>query len=125
METLTEEKLTLLERVNDLTQMIQQGQVLEAFEKYYAEEVTMQENETEPIVGKDACRAKEEAFVNNIVAFRKADVESIVVGDNLTVVQWGFDFTHAEWGERNYNQIAVQRWNEEGQIVNEKFYYNK
>jgi len=115
---------TLAERVNELNSMIQQGQVLEAFEKFYAPNVSMQENENEPSRGKDACRINEEAFVNNITDFRKAEIQSVVLGDNISVTQWGFDFTHKEWGVRNYNQIAVQRWNDEGQVIHEKFYYN-
>lgn len=115
---------TLTEKVDELNSMIQQGKVLEAFEKFYAADVTMQENEDQPTVGKDACRINEEAFVNNILEFRKADIQNVVIGDRLSIVQWDFDFTHKDWGIRNYNQIAVQRWNEQGQIINEKFYYN-
>lgn len=122
METIIKE--TLKERVEGLNNMILQGQILDAFEKYYAEDVTMQENEDALTVGKVACRAHEESFVNNITDFRSAEVKNVVVSDNITVVEWDFDFTHSEWGVRNYTQIAVQRWNEDGQIINEKFYYN-
>ena len=122
METLLENNLK--ERVSELNDMILQGQILEAFEKFYAENVTMQENEDQPTVGKAQNRINEEAFVNNITEFRHAAVKNVIVSDDITVVEWEFDFTHAEWGVRNYNQVAVQRWNDEGQIVGEKFYYN-
>ena len=56
---------TLEANVTELNSLIQQGKILEAFEKFYAPEVIMQENENEPSVGKDACRSNEEAFVNN------------------------------------------------------------
>lgn len=122
METLI--KRDLKERVEQLNTMILQGQILDAFEKFYAENVTMQENEDAPTVGKEACRIHEEGFVNNITEFRNAAVKNVIVSDNITAVEWDFDFTHAEWGVRNYTQVAVQRWNDEGQIINEKFYYN-
>jgi hypothetical protein len=38
------------------------------------------------------------------------------------MVEWHYDYTHAEWGERNYTQVSVQEW-QDGQIVKEKFYY--
>ena len=104
--------------------MIIEGKVLDAFEKFYAEGVTMQENEDAPTEGKAACREHELAFVNGITAFRAAEVKSVIVSEGITAVEWYFDFTHKDWGVRNYTQVAVQRWNEEGQIVNEKFYYN-
>lgn len=115
---------TLKEKIDTLNSMIQKGQVLDAFEMFYADSVTMQENEETPTIGKDNCRINEEAFVNNITEFRKAAIKNVIVSDNLTVVEWDFDFTHNEWGLRNYTQIAIQRWNEEGLIINEKFYYN-
>lgn len=122
METLN--NTTLEARINDLNSMIQAGQIMEAFEKYYAEDITMQENEDELRIGKAANRVHEEAFAGNITEFRKGDVKNVIVSDNITVVEWDFDFTHKEWGVRNYTQIAVQRWNADGQIINEKFYYN-
>ncbi|MEL7123672.1 MAG: nuclear transport factor 2 family protein [Bacteroidota bacterium] len=124
MEALTVKSTGLEDRINDLNKMILQGKILEAFVKFYAPNVIMQENENEPTIGKAACRINEEAFVNNITEFRGASVKNVIVSDNITTVEWEFDFTHAEWGERNYTQVAVQRWNDEGQIVNEKFYYN-
>ena len=115
---------TLEDRVKELNQMILQGQILEAFDRFYADDVTMQENEQTPTVGKAANRVNEEAFVGNISEFRNAAVRNVIVSDDLSVVEWDFDFTHTEWGTRNYRQLAVQRWNDKGQIVHEKFYYN-
>jgi len=44
------------------------------------------------------------------------------VGDNVTMVQWKNDYTHKEWGERRYTQVAVQEW-KDGKIVREQFLY--
>ena len=114
----------LKENVDMLNNMILEGKILEAFEKFYAEDVVMQENEDAPTIGKANNRLHEEAFVGNITEFRNAAVKSVILSDNISVIEWELDFTHAEWGIRNYTQVAVQRWNNEGQIVNEKFYYN-
>lgn len=114
---------TLSESVNALNAQIMAGDILGAFERFYADDVVMQENENEPVVGKAACRANEEAFVANMKAFRGAHVKNILISDGIAAVEWHFDFDHAQWGPRTYDQVAVQRWRD-GQIVNEKFYYN-
>jgi hypothetical protein len=111
-------------RVEDLNQMILDGKILEAHDKHYAESVVQQENEDEPTVGKAANRAREEAWLDNVTAFRAAEVKSVAVDpqNRVTMVEWFFDYSHAEWGVRRYHQVARQQW-KDGKIVHERFYY--
>jgi len=112
----------LLEKIHDLNSMILQGQALEAFDKYYHEDIVMQENDNEPVAGKAANREREEAFFGAITEFRGAKPLKVTVGENTTMVEWHFDYTHKDWGVRKYNQVTVQEW-KDGQIINERFYY--
>ena len=111
--------------VEKLNSMILEGKILEAFDHFYAEDVIMQDNDTEPRVGKMSCRKFEEDFVNNLTAFRGAEVKNIMVSEDagVSVIEWDFDYSHREWGDRNYTQMAVQRW-QNGKIISEKFIYN-
>jgi hypothetical protein len=109
--------------VDELNQMILEGKILDAFEKFYAEDVVMQDNDYPARVGKAINRQYEEDFVNGLTEFRGAKVVSTLISDGLAVVEWWFDYTHKDYGVRNYTQLAVQRW-KNGQIVEEKFYYN-
>lgn len=113
---------SIAERVEELNDMFIQGKALEAFDKFYADDIIMQENEQEPTVGKAANREREEEFVSNLTEVRKAEVLNVSVGENCAMVEWHFDYTHKEWGERNYKQVSVQEW-KDGKIVKEKFYY--
>ena len=116
---------TIRENVDQLNQMILEGKILEAFDHFYAEEVVMQDNDTPLREGKSTCRKFEEDFVGNLTAFRGAEVKNVMVSDEagVSVVEWWMDYSHKEWGDRNYTQIAVQRW-QDGKIVSEKFLYN-
>ncbi len=103
--------------------MILQGKALEAFDQYYHTDVVMQENDLDPVVGKEANRKREEEFFGAITEFRGAKVLKVTVGeDNVTMVEWHMDYTHKDWGVRNYTQVAVQQW-KDGKIINERFYY--
>jgi len=113
---------TISEMINDLNSLMLQGKAMEAFEKYYAEDVVMQENENPPTVGKDANRDRELAFFGGITEFRGAVVLQVAVGENVSMVESGMDYTHKDYGTRKYKQVAVQQW-KDGKIVNEKFYY--
>jgi hypothetical protein len=110
-------------QVDQLNQMILEGKILDAFEKFYADDVVMQDNDYPARIGKDESRQAEEAFVNGLTEFRGAKVINTIISDGLAVVEWWFDYTHKDFGSRNFTQLAVQRW-KHGQIVEEKFYYN-
>ena len=109
--------------VDGLNQKILEGKILEAFEEYYADEVVMQDNDYPARVGKDVNRQYEEAFVGGLTEFRGAKLLNTLVSDGITVNEWWFDYTHKDYGTRNYTQTSVQRW-KNGRIVEEKFYYN-
>lgn len=109
--------------VDQLNQMILEGKILDAFDKFYADDVVMQDNNYPAREGKAINRQYEEAFVNGLTEFRGAKVVNTVYSDDLAVTEWWFDYTHKDYGVRNYTQLAVQRW-KNGKIVEEKFYYN-
>jgi hypothetical protein len=113
---------TLKQHLKDLNSLITQDKELEAFEKHYSENVVMQENENAPTIGKAENRKRLQEFMDNIVEFRKAIVSDVAIGDNLTMTTWHFDYTHKQWGVRNYKQVSVQKW-KEGKIYHEQFFY--
>ena len=109
--------------VDQLNQLILEGKILEGFEKFYADDVVMQDNDYPQRIGKEVNRQYEEDFVNGLTEFRGAKVVNTVVSDGVVAVEWWFDYTHKDYGIRNYTQLSVQRW-KNGKIVEEKFYYN-
>lgn len=112
----------LKEKISELNSLVLSGKALDAFEKFYHEDVVMQENEAVPTVGKAANLQREKEFFGNITEFRGAEVKGIAIGDNLTTVIWSYDYTHKEWGVRKYTQVSVQHW-QGGQIIREQFFY--
>jgi len=115
--------MDLRTNVDQLNQMILEGKILEAFDKFYADDVVMQDNDYPARAGKEINRQFEETFVNGLTEFRGAKVVNSIISDDVVAVEWWFDYTHKDFGTRNYTQLAVQRW-KNGKIVEEKFYYN-
>ena len=113
----------LKQNVDELNGLILEGKILDAFDKFYAPEVVMQDNDLPARKGFDENRKFEEYFVDGLTAFRGAKLLNTVVSDGIAVNEWAFDYTHKEWGDRNYTQVSVQRWKDD-KIVEEKFYYN-
>ena len=109
--------------VDQLNQMILEGKILEAFDKFYAPEVQMQDNDFPVRDGFEVNRQFEEAFVGGLTEFRGAKVINTIISDDIAVNEWWMDYTHKDFGTRNYTQVSVQRW-KNGKIIEEKFYYN-
>jgi hypothetical protein len=84
--------------VEDLIAKVVGGKALEAFDRYYADDVTMQENEQPPRVGKAACRAFEEDFLSKIKAVRAYVCDGYVISGNKAFIVYRIDADHADWG---------------------------
>lgn len=108
--------------LDDLIAMINQGKIMEAYEKYYADDIVMQENEDAPRIGKEESRAYEEKFVNGLQEFHESKILGVAYGDDYSAYESFMDVTHKDWGRVKRTQVAVQTW-KDGKIVREKFYY--
>jgi ketosteroid isomerase-like protein len=100
------------------------GKAMEAFEKYYADDVVMQENSEEPRRGKDVNRKAEEEFFGSVEAFNGGSVKASAVSGDVTFSEWEYDITFKGGKRVKMNQVAVRHW-KNGKIVSERFYYNK
>lgn len=114
---------TIEEKLKKLNELVLAGKMMDAFEQFYHDDVQMQENESEPVKGKDANRKRELIFLSNIEEFRNASVNAVATGDDISFVVWSYDYTHKEWGVKKYTQVSVQKW-KDGQIIHEQFFYN-
>jgi len=110
-------------RDQELNDKILQGEILEAFEEFYAEDIVMEEGDDRR-VGKDENREYEEQFVNSLEQFHSAEIKARAVDqeNNVTFSEWENHMTLEGVGRVEQKQISVRTWNENGQITNEKFY---
>jgi ketosteroid isomerase-like protein len=100
------------------------GKVMEAFEKYYADDIVMQENSEEPRVGKAANRKAEEEFMSSVEAWNSGSVTASAVNGDVTFSAWEMDITFKGGKRAKMSQVAVRKW-KDGKIVHERFFYNK
>ncbi len=108
----------------ELNSMILSGQILEGFEKFYAEDCTMQENAEELRVGKDTNREFEKVFVESIQEFHGMELLASAVNGDVSFSEWTMDVTLKGMGRIQTVQATVRRWRD-GQVAAERFYYNK
>jgi hypothetical protein len=107
-----------------LNETILKGDILGAFDRFYADHVVMQENLTDPFVGKAVNRKREEDFLSSVEAFHSAALLSSAVNGDVTFGEWEVDATYKGAGRFKLTQTAVRRW-KNGHVVHERFYYSK
>ncbi|MDF1505551.1 nuclear transport factor 2 family protein [Roseisolibacter sp. H3M3-2] len=113
--------------VHALVALVEQGRPLDAFERFYADDVVMQENLAPPTVGKGANRERERAFVARIRDVHESRARLVLVDGDHAVIRWLLDFTDADGVRLRFDQLALQTWRDEGgesRVVHERFVYD-
>ena len=108
------------EDVQDLQNKVFAGQLMEAFEHYYAEDVGQP-----PRVGKAASRKHEENFLANIEAWHGGGINHIAFDEShkVAMIESWMELTFkGQDAPVKMSQVAVQEWSE-GKVVKERFYH--
>ena len=108
----------------DLNEKILTGKVMEGFEKYYAEDVVMQENNDSPFIGKDFNRKREIEFLGSVAEWHSGKLEASAISGDTSFGQWFMDVTFKNGHRVTSTQVAVRKW-KDGKIIHERFFYNK
>jgi ketosteroid isomerase-like protein len=124
MSTSTQATVDVATLEKQLNDQILKGDILGAFDRYYAENVTMQENSDAPTAGKAANRKREEEFVASVEQIHGVKVGNTAVNGDVSFSEWEYDATYKGGVRVKLAQVAVRRW-KNGQIVQERFYYSK
>ncbi|MCA9762998.1 MAG: nuclear transport factor 2 family protein, partial [Gemmatimonadetes bacterium] len=85
---MTTTTLTTREAVAELVNGVLSGKAMEMFDRFYAEQVSMQENNNEPTVGKAANRAREEKFFGSLEAFHGGSAPVVLVDGDRAMINW-------------------------------------
>ena len=116
--------MSYLDKINDVYNHIAQGTAMDAFEKYYAEDVTMILEDGSKVEGKDANRERENEFFSSVESFNGMEVRGVTSNEEegITSVECMMDVTFkGADGPMEIEQVAVQYWDGD-HISQERFY---
>lgn len=106
----------------ELNRLITEGKILEAFDRFYADDVVMQENREPATRGKAANRDREVQFVSSIEAFHGLRWVRTGVDGDVSFAEVEMDVSLKGVGRIVLAQTAVREW-KDGEIVAERFYH--
>lgn len=116
---------TLKDKVEAFNQLITNDETVKAMELYYTDDVELQENESAPRIGKQACIIREKAVLAKFGLVLEITKQAIDDINQVVFSEYSMAITNKEDGKvTNRQEISVQQW-ENGLIKKEKFYYNQ
>ena len=111
------------ERVLELIEYVKAGRIVDAFQEFYGEEVTTQENRHAPTVGKTVNLARERAVGESVEHIHEATARAVAVDGDQAFIEWVFDVTTRDGKRIRIEEIAQQTWRQ-GRIERERFFYD-
>jgi hypothetical protein len=102
---------------------VESNRHVEAIEKFYTEEASMQENERIRRKGRDVLVAHERKALSRMRSVRSRCVRPVFVDGDRVVIRWIFEFETVAGTRMRMDELACQRW-EGDRIAEEKFFYD-
>lgn len=117
--------MSVLKLEQALQLMMAQGQMMEAFEKFYADNIVMVEPVGEIRIGKAVNRTFEEQWMSSLKEIHNSGVRALTSNEETghTCTESWIDVTFQDGTRMKMEEVSVKKW-ENGLIVHEKFYYN-
>jgi ketosteroid isomerase-like protein len=117
--------MSYYDKAKDIYDMMGQGKLLEAFDKYYHKDVVMVEASGEIRKGKVANRKFQEDFIGMIKDLHGSGVKAVTSNEKeaTTMVESWMDVTMKDGKRSMMEEVAVQKWKDD-QVIHERFYYN-
>jgi len=117
--------MSYYDKARDIYDMTSQGKLMEAFEKYYHNDVVMVEATGEIRNGKEANRKFQADFMGMLKEIHESGVRAITSNEKeaTTMVESWMDVTMNDGKRHMMEEVAVQKWIGD-QIIHERFYYN-
>ncbi|MEM9920311.1 MAG: nuclear transport factor 2 family protein [Bacteroidota bacterium] len=117
--------MSYLDKIKDLYTKMAQGQVMEAFDKYYHDDVVVKEVTGETRNGKAAQREALKKWQSSIKELHGGGHDFFTANEeeNTTSVRSWVEATFQDGNRYKMTEVALQKWQGD-QIIEEHFYYN-
>ena len=103
--------------------LLKEAKFIEAMETYLHDDVTLQEANNEPKVGKEACIKFEDDFINNDLAeFIRYDVGNYAVNGNFSYYDAVMELKLKDGSTMLSEQAVASEW-KDGKIYRERYYH--
>ena len=102
---------------------VEQNAHAEACEEFHTVDSSMQENQSQPRIGRDSHAAAERTILARAKSVQSRCVRPVFVNGYKVVIRWIFHFEWLDGTVTHMEELAYQRW--EGELIaEEQFFYD-
>jgi len=112
-------------RIHELLDSIRNGRIMEAMREFYADDVVMTEPTYGATEGLAANLDREQKFVDSVAQFKGFEAPVVAIEGDTSVYENVMDWTGTDGKDYHVEQVVIARWNGDGKIVHERFYYDR
>ncbi|RKR05746.1 hypothetical protein C8C83_5096 [Flavobacterium sp. 90] len=112
-----------VETIERFIAMVESNEHDKAIEKFYTIDASMQENQSEPRIGRDLLVTNEKNTLLKVKSLVSKCVRPYFINGDSVVIQWFFRFEWKDGRVSEIEEIAYQNWENE-LIKKEKFFYD-
>lgn len=110
-------------RIHELLDHVRQGRIMDAMKEFYADDVVMAEP-AHTCEGLAANLEREQAFVDSVAEFKGFETPSVAIDGDVSIYENVMDWVGTDGKTYHVEQVSVARWNADGKITHERFYYD-
>ncbi len=115
--------MTIQENLTKMNSLISQGQIIDAVDQFFHDNILTQEVGGEPKQGKALKREGLVDFVNNIAAVKEITVHNNAINGDTSYSEYTFRFDFKDGSNVNWNEIISRQWDGD-QVVRERYFQN-
>jgi len=109
--------------VESFMALVEAGQYVDAIERFYAANASMQENGDPPRVGRDLLVAGERRVMSHFQAIKAARQGQPLIAGDRVAIHWRFEFNAFSGVSFTFDEVAWQTWQGD-KVAKETFFYD-
>ncbi|NAY91777.1 hypothetical protein GTQ34_07600 [Muricauda sp. JGD-17] len=106
----------------EMDSMVVQGAIVDAVEKYFAQEANTSDYNNVTTTGKAQMVEKMKGFTDAIAKVNGISLHRTLVDGNVSASEFTFDFLMKEDSKVYWHEIIRRIWNNQGQVIHEEYF---
>ena len=105
----------------ELDKMIVNGQMIEAFEKFFHDDCITHYSKKDKTTGKSEKKARLENFFHNVAETNSVVLHSSAAGNDVTMSEMTYEYTFLDGTRLRWNEVIRRIW-VDGKVIDERYY---